>query len=70
MGCRVCKSGWLELGGAGMVHPKVLKAGGIDPQKYNGFAFGWGIERTIAMKTELPDIRLLYQNDLRFLEQF
>ena len=69
-GCRICKSGWLELGGAGMVHPKVLKAGGIDPQKYNGFAFGWGIERTIAMKTELPDIRLLYQNDLRFLEQF
>ncbi|MDO8486952.1 MAG: phenylalanine--tRNA ligase subunit alpha [Candidatus Curtissbacteria bacterium] len=69
-GCRICKSGWLELGGAGMVHPNVLKAGGIDPQKYSGFAFGWGIERTIAMKTELPDIRLFYQNDLRFLEQF
>jgi len=69
-GCRICKSGWLELGGAGMVHPKVLKAGNIDPQKYSGFAFGWGIERTIAMKTGLGDIRLLYQNDIRFLEQF
>lgn len=69
-GCRICKSGWLELGGAGMVHPNVLKAGKIDPQEYRGFAFGWGIERTIAMKTELPDIRLLYQNDIRFLEQF
>jgi len=69
-GCRMCKEGWLELGGAGMVHPNVLKAGGIDPNKYSGFAFGWGIERTISMKTKLPDIRLLYQNDLRFLEQF
>lgn len=69
-GCRICKSGWLELGGAGMVHPNVLEAGGIDPREYCGFAFGWGIERTIAMKTELPDIRLFYQNDLRFLEQF
>ena len=69
-GCRICKSGWLELGGAGMVLPKVLKAGNIDPQKYSGFAFGWGIERTIAMKTGLGDIRLLYQNDIRFLEQF
>lgn len=69
-GCRMCKEGWLELGGAGMVHPNVLKAGGIDPNKYSGFAFGWGVERTISMKTKLPDIRLLYQNDLRFLEQF
>ncbi len=69
-GCRLCKDGWLELGGAGMVHPKVLKAGGIDPAVYSGFAFGWGIERTIAMKTDIPDIRLLYQNDIRFLEQF
>lgn len=69
-GCRLCKSGWLELGGAGMIHPKVLKAGGIDPTKYTGFAFGWGIERTIAMKTNIDDIRLLYQNDIRFLEQF
>lgn len=69
-GCRLCKSGWLELGGSGMIHPKVLKNGGIDPNKYSGYAFGWGIERTIAMKTDLPDIRLLYQNDIRFLEQF
>ena len=69
-GCRFCKSGWVELGGSGMVHPKVLKAGGIDPEKYTGYAFGWGIERTIAMKTDLGDIRLLYQNDIRFLEQF
>jgi phenylalanyl-tRNA synthetase alpha chain len=69
-GCRLCKSGWLELGGAGMMHPNVLKAGGIDNRKFTGFAFGWGVERAIAMKTDLPDIRLLYQNDLRFLEQF
>lgn len=69
-GCRLCKEGWLELGGAGMVHPNVLRAGALDPQKYMGFAFGWGIERTISMKTKLPDIRLFYQNDLRFLEQF
>ncbi len=69
-GCRICKSGWLELGGAGMVHPNVLKAGNVDPEKFSGFAFGWGIERTIAMRTNVPDIRLLFQNDLRFNEQF
>lgn len=69
-GCKICKSGWLELGGAGIVHPKVLKAGNINPQIYSGFAFGWGIERTIAMKTNIPDIRFLYQNEIRFLEQF
>ena len=69
-GCRFCKSGWVELGGAGMVHPKVLEAGNINPHKYTGFAFGWGIERTIAIKTGIGDIRLLYQNDIRFLEQF
>lgn len=69
-GCRICKGGWLELGGAGMVHPKVLQNGKIDPKIYTGYAFGWGIERTIAMKTNISDIRLLYQNDLRFLEQF
>ena len=69
-GCRFCKAGWVELGGAGMVHPRVLKAGKIDPEVYSGFAFGWGIERTIAMKTNIGDIRLLYQNDIRFLEQF
>ena len=69
-GCRFCKGGWVELGGAGMVHPKVLTAGHINPQKYTGFAFGWGIERTIAMRTNIGDIRLLFQNDIRFLEQF
>jgi len=69
-GCRFCKSGWVELGGAGMVHPKVLEAGNINSHKYTGFAFGWGIERTVAIKTGIGDIRLLYQNDIRFLEQF
>jgi phenylalanyl-tRNA synthetase alpha chain len=70
--CRLCKQGWLELGGAGMVHPVVLKNGGINPDEYSGFAFGWGIERTYMMKagTKLDDIRLLYSNDIRFLEQF
>jgi phenylalanyl-tRNA synthetase alpha chain len=71
-GCKLCKDGWLELGGAGMVHPNVLKAGGIDTNVYNGFAFGWGVERVAMMKsgTKLDDIRLLYSNDIRFLEQF
>jgi len=71
-GCRLCKEGWLELGGAGMVHPVVLKNGGVDTSTYSGFAFGWGIERTYMMKagTQLDDIRLLYSNDVRFLEQF
>ncbi len=70
--CRLCKAGWLELGGAGMVHPVVLRNGGIDPDIYSGFAFGWGIERTSMMKsgTKLDDIRLLYSNDMRFLNQF
>lgn len=71
-GCKLCKQGWLELGGAGMVHPNVLKAGGIDPKKYTGFAFGWGVERTYMMKSglEIGDIRQLYSSDLRFLRQF
>jgi phenylalanyl-tRNA synthetase alpha chain len=69
-GCRLCKSGWLELGGAGMVHPQVLKNGGINQKKYSGFAFGWGIERVIAIKYGLGDIRHLYTNDLRILYQF
>ncbi|OGG30420.1 phenylalanine--tRNA ligase subunit alpha [Candidatus Gottesmanbacteria bacterium RIFCSPLOWO2_01_FULL_46_9] len=71
-GCKLCKEGSLELGGAGMVHPVVLKNGGVDTKKYNGFAFGWGVERTYMMKagTKLDDIRLLYSNDIRFLEQF
>ncbi|NBX49489.1 phenylalanine--tRNA ligase subunit alpha, partial [bacterium] len=70
--CKLCKAGWLELGGAGMVHPNVLKAGGLDPKKYNGFAFGWGLERTLMMKSgvNLDDIRVLYRNDPRFLKQF
>jgi phenylalanyl-tRNA synthetase alpha chain len=70
--CKFCKSGWHEVGGAGMVHPNVLKAGGIDPDVYTGFAFGWGIERTYTLKPGLniDDIRLLYSGDLRFLRQF
>lgn len=71
-GCKFCKSGWLEIGGAGMVHPNVLKAGKIDPKKYTGFAFGWGVERVLMMKSgiSIPDLRLLYSTDLRFLNQF
>jgi len=71
-GCRYCKQGWSELGGAGMVHPSVLSAGGLDPCKVTGFAFGWGVERCYLMKEGLliPDLRMFYQNDLRFLEQF
>ncbi len=71
-GCKVCKEGWLELGGAGMVHPNVLKSGGIDPNKYTGFAFGWGVERVFMMKpgVNIPDLRLLYSTDIGFLEQF
>jgi phenylalanyl-tRNA synthetase alpha chain len=70
--CKLCKSGWLELGGSGMVHPTVLRNGGVDPEKYSGFAFGWGVERTAMMKsgTKLDDIRALYSNDVRFLKQF
>jgi len=71
-GCKLCKEGWLELAGAGMVHPNVLKAGGIDPKVYGGFAFGWGVERCYMMKSDLniDDIRLLYKNDLRVINQF
>lgn len=69
-GCKVCKGGWLELGGAGMVHPQILKNGGIDPQKYTGFASGFGVERVLMMKYKIPDIRLLFSGDLRFLNQF
>lgn len=71
-GCKFCKGGWLELGGAGIVHPQVLKNCDIDPNKYSGFAFGWGVERCFLMKSNLniPDIRLLYSTDLRYLKQF
>ncbi|MFH0979726.1 MAG: phenylalanine--tRNA ligase subunit alpha [Candidatus Roizmanbacteria bacterium] len=68
--CKVCKSGWLELGGTGMVHPNVLREGGINPEKYTGWAFGFGIERVIMMKYGLDDIRNYYSGDIRFLEQF
>jgi phenylalanyl-tRNA synthetase alpha chain len=71
-GCKVCKEGWLELGGAGMVHPNVLKNGKIDTDIYTGFAFGWGVERTYMMKANLniPDLRLLYSNSFEILKQF
>ena len=70
-GCRVCKgSGWIEILGCGMVHPSVLKVGGIDTEKYTGFAFGMGVERVAMLKHEIDDIRLLYENDMRFIEQF
>lgn len=71
-GCKLCKAGWLELGGAGMVHPNVLKMSGIDHEKYTGFASGFGVERVLMMKEgiEIDDIRLLYANKLEFLEQF
>lgn len=67
-GCTLCKNlGWLELGGAGMIHPNVLKAGGLDPAVWSGYAWGWGIERCLAIKYQIPDIRVLYDNDLRAL---
>jgi phenylalanyl-tRNA synthetase alpha chain len=70
-GCRVCKgSGWIELGGSGMVHPNVLETVGIDPEEYSGFAFGLGIDRMAARMYDIDDIRLLFENDVRFLEQF
>ena len=70
-GCRVCKgSGWIEMGGSGMVHPNVLRVVGIDPEEFTGFAFGLGLDRLCALMYGLDDIRLLYENDVRFLEQF
>ncbi len=70
-GCNVCKgSGWIEILGCGMVHPNVLKVGGIDTEKYTGFAFGMGVERIAMLKYEVDDIRLLYENDVRFIDQF
>ncbi|MFA7543500.1 MAG: phenylalanine--tRNA ligase subunit alpha, partial [Candidatus Cloacimonadaceae bacterium] len=70
-GCRVCKqSGWLELGGAGMVDPNVFDAVGIDSELYTGFAFGLGIERIAMLKYNIPDMRILFENDLRMLSQF
>lgn len=70
-GCRVCKnSGWIELLGCGMVHPKVLEMAGIDPKEYSGFAFGMGLERVTMQKYAISDLRLLFENDVKFLEQF
>ena len=70
-GCRVCKgSGWIEILGAGMVHPNVLRSCGIDPEEYSGFAFGIGLERIAMGKYSINDLRLFFENDMRFLEQF
>lgn len=70
-GCRFCKGeGWIEILGCGMVHPRVLKMSGIDPEEYTGFAFGVGLERIALLKYEIDDMRLLYENDQRFLNQF
>ena len=70
-GCRVCKgSGWIELLGCGMVHPDVLRNSGIDPEVYSGFAFGFGVDRMVMLNYGIDDIRLLYESDVRFLDQF
>ncbi len=70
-GCRICKnSGWLEMGGAGMVDPAVLETVGIDSEKYTGYAFGLGIDRITMLKYNIPDLRILFENDLRFLKQY
>jgi phenylalanyl-tRNA synthetase alpha chain len=70
-GCRTCKeTGWIEILGAGMIHPQVLRNVGIDPTEYTGFAFGMGPERVAILRYGIEDIRLFYSNDLRFLRQF
>ncbi|HET7452381.1 MAG TPA: phenylalanine--tRNA ligase subunit alpha [Thermoanaerobaculia bacterium] len=70
-GCRTCKgSGWIEILGAGMVHPSVLRVCGVDPEVYSGFAFGTGVDRLAFLKFGVPDLRLFFENDLRFLSQF
>ena len=70
-GCKVCKgSGWIEILGCGMVHPEVLRNCGIDPEVYSGFAFGFGVDRMVMLKYGIDDIRLLYESDMRFLDQF
>ena len=70
-GCNVCKhTGWVEILGCGMVHPKVLENCGIDPNKYTGFAFGMGVERITMLKYQIKDLRLFSENDVRFLKQF
>jgi phenylalanyl-tRNA synthetase alpha chain len=70
-GCRTCKqSGWLEISGAGMVHPEVFRHVGYDSQRYTGYAFGMGVERIAMIKYGIDDIRYFFENDIRFLEQF
>jgi phenylalanyl-tRNA synthetase alpha chain len=70
-GCRVCKyTGWLEIGGCGMIHPNVLRNGGYDPAEFSGFAAGFGPERTAITKYSIDDIRWFYSGDIRFIEQF
>jgi phenylalanyl-tRNA synthetase alpha chain len=70
-GCPVCRhSGWIEVGGAGMVEPKLFEFVGYDPERYTGFAFGWGLERIAMLRHEFPDLRELWRNDLRFSRQF
>ncbi len=70
-GCRMCKhTGWLEILGCGMVDPNVLQMSGIDPEVYSGFAFGMGVERIACLKYDVPDLRMLLDGDMRFLEQF
>jgi len=70
-GCRVCKqSGWLEMGGAGMVDPAVLSGSGVDPEEWSGFAFGFGTDRLPLARHGIDDLREMFTNDIRFLEQF
>ncbi|MGB1221367.1 MAG: phenylalanine--tRNA ligase subunit alpha, partial [Alcanivoracaceae bacterium] len=70
-GCRVCgHTGWLEVMGCGMVHPRVLEFGGVDPEAYTGFAFGMGVERLAMLRYGVKDLRMFFENDVRFLEQF
>ena len=70
-GCRLCKGeGWIEILGGGMVHPKVLQNGGVDPEEYSGFAFGIGLERVVMRRFNIDDLRLFYENDVRFLDMF
>ncbi len=70
-GCRICKStGWLEIAGCGMVHPNVLKAANVDPERYTGYAWGMGIDRIAMLRYGVNDLRLFFENDLRFLRQF
>ncbi|NNE19605.1 MAG: phenylalanine--tRNA ligase subunit alpha, partial [Myxococcales bacterium] len=69
--CRVCKgTGWMEILGCGMIHPVVFENVGYDPEKYTGFAFGMGLDRIAMLKYGIPNIKLLYENDVRFLSQF